>query len=57
MKCTQELHERIKRDTAAWRELPLVGVQRFPASGDEPAGALELRNHHCGSTLGREVRR
>lgn len=48
-KCSHVLHERVKRDSAAWRALPLVGVQRF---GRE---TYELRNHTCGSTLAKEI--
>lgn len=41
--CTQEAHEAMKRDEAAWQALECIGEQF----------GLELRNCQCGSTLGR----
>jgi hypothetical protein len=35
-----------KREIDSWEALPLVGYQ-----DDCEGGFLELRNHHCGSTL------
>jgi hypothetical protein len=49
--CSPTLHERVKRDTAEWSRLPLVGTQPTDDGPD-----LELRNCPCGSTLAREVK-
>lgn len=47
-------HDRLKRDTREWLELPLVGIQRF--DDDDGPVELELRNCNAGSTLARQVR-
>lgn len=39
----------------AWSKLRFVGIQTIPASSRAPAEALELRDCHCGSTIGRRV--
>lgn len=45
-------HNAIKRDDAAWRSLPFVGIQQsYDAHGTE----IELRNCGCGSTLCRPI--
>lgn len=49
--CTVAHHEALKLNAAAWSALELIGVQEIEAFEDEPAGALELRNCSCGSTL------
>lgn len=41
--CPHDVHEEMKRDDAAWQALERIGEQF----------GLELRNCHCGSTLGR----
>lgn len=38
-------------DAAAWLALPCIGEQRVPATDDQPAEVLELRNCTCGSTI------
>lgn len=53
--CSQAVHDALKADLVAWSALPLLGVQRFEAEGDEPESALEMRNCHCNSTLCKSV--
>ena len=47
-------HDRLKRDTREWLELPSIGVQRYEED-DGSTVALDLRNAACGSTLARRV--
>lgn len=48
-------HARLKRDSV-WPTLPLVGVQRLPATETEPAVAYALKNcPSCLSTLAKEI--
>lgn len=46
-------HERLKRNTREWLELPAIGVQR--CEDDDGPYALDMRNAGCGSTLARRV--
>ena len=45
MTCTAVSHEHVK-NTPAWKTLAFVGIH---------CGELELRNCHCGSTLGKQL--
>ena len=52
--CSRD-HTALKLDSAAWRSLEWVGVQRFDGHDGEPPLVLELRNCTCGSTLAIEI--
>lgn len=41
----------ITHTDVAWKNLVLVGYQRFEETDHEPEMLLELRNCKCGSTL------
>lgn len=47
-------HERVKKVTREWAELPLVGVQAY-TDEDDTVVRLEMRNVGCGSTLARRI--
>jgi hypothetical protein len=50
-------HNALKSDPAKWAALPLVGIQRLDADGDEPAYRLVLKNcTACHSTLAVEIK-
>lgn len=48
-------HERIKKVTREFVDLPFVGVQRYEDE-DGTQVALEMRNAACGSTLARRMK-
>lgn len=47
-------HERVKRITREWLELPAIGVQRY-TEDDGSEVALDMRNAPCGSTIARRI--
>lgn len=53
--CTRAYHEAIKADEIRWRSLKYVGVQVIEADEHGPEERTELRDCHCGSTLGKLI--
>lgn len=54
--CTTAIHDAIRADLASWSRCQLLGVSRWDACEDEPAGAMEVRLcPSCGGSMGKEV--
>lgn len=47
-------HERVKRSTREWNELPPIGQQSY-TDEDGARVTLDMRNVGCGSTIARRV--
>lgn len=52
--CSREKHAALKEDDLLWRGLKLCGYLPDEDDQGDPA-VLELRQCHCGSTLGKRL--